>query len=87
MPFVVIPMMIVTIAYAVIFSLDGALQAKKGVAYFAVVLAVAGIYPIQAAAASWNANNIAPATRRAIGIALMNATGNVGKYFVVISRM
>uniref|UniRef100_L2FJI7 Major facilitator superfamily transporter n=1 Tax=Colletotrichum fructicola (strain Nara gc5) TaxID=1213859 RepID=L2FJI7_COLFN len=51
---------------------------KRGVAYFSVVLAVIGIYPIQAAAASWNANNIAPASRRAIGIALMNCVGNVG---------
>lgn len=78
MPFVAIPMMIVTTAYAIIISLNGELQAKKAVAYFSVVLAVAGIYPIQAAAASWNANNIAPATRRAIGIALMNCVGNVG---------
>ncbi|KEF57115.1 uncharacterized protein A1O9_07305 [Exophiala aquamarina CBS 119918] len=78
MPFVVIPMGIVTIAYSVIISLHGELQAKKGVAYFSVVLAVVGIYPIQAAAASWNANNIAPSSRRAIGIALMNCVGNVG---------
>jgi len=78
MPFVVIPMGIVTIAYSVIISLHGQLAAKKGVAYFSVVLAVIGIYPIQAAAASWNANNIAPASRRAIGIALMNCVGNVG---------
>lgn len=71
-------MMIVTVAYSIILSLDGALQAKRGLAYFSVVLAVVGIYPIQAAAASWNANNIAPSTRRAIGIALMNCVGNVG---------
>lgn len=77
MPFVIIPMAIVTVAYAIILSLDGALAAKKGVAYFSIVLAVIGIYPIQAAAASWNANNIAPASRRAIGIALMNCVGNV----------
>lgn len=78
MPFVVTPMAIVTTAYSIILSLNGALEAKKGVAYFSVVLAVIGIYPIQAAAASWNANNIAPASRRAIGIALMNCVGNVG---------
>ncbi|KAL4888508.1 major facilitator superfamily domain-containing protein [Aspergillus ambiguus] len=78
MPFVVIPMVIVVVAYAVIVSLKGALEANRGVAYFAVVLAVIGIYPIQAAAASWNANNIAPASRRAIGIALMNCVGNTG---------
>ena len=78
MPFVVIPMLIVTVAYSVIISLNGELQEKRGVAYFGVVLAVVGIYPIQAAAASWNANNIAPSSRRAIGIALMNCVGNVG---------
>jgi MFS family permease len=78
MPFVAIPMVIVIVAYAILFSLNGALEAKRGVAYFAVVLAVAGIYPIQSAAASWNANNIAPSSRRAIGIALMNCVGNVG---------
>lgn len=78
MPFVAIPMIIVTIAYAIMLSLDGALSEKRGVAYFSVVLAVVGIYPIQAAAASWNANNIAPSSRRAVGIALMNCVGNVG---------
>jgi hypothetical protein len=71
-------MVIVVVAYAILMSLNGALEAKRGVAYFAVVLAVAGIYPIQSAAASWNANNIAPSSRRAIGIALMNCVGNVG---------
>ncbi|KAL4934072.1 major facilitator superfamily domain-containing protein [Aspergillus undulatus] len=78
MPFVVIPMLIVIVAYSIIISLKGELADNMGVAYFAVVLAVIGIYPIQAAAASWNANNIAPASRRAIGIALMNCVGNVG---------
>lgn len=78
MPFVVIPLVIVTVAYSIMLSLQGALEAKRGVAYFSIVLAVIGIYPIQAAAASWNANNIAPSSRRAIGIALMNCVGNVG---------
>ncbi|RYP22034.1 hypothetical protein DL765_001940 [Monosporascus sp. GIB2] len=78
MPFVAISLMIVTIAYAILLSLQGALEAKRGLAYFSVVFAVVGIYPIQAAAASWNANNIAPASRRAVGIALMNCVGNVG---------
>ncbi|ETN45996.1 uncharacterized protein HMPREF1541_00179 [Cyphellophora europaea CBS 101466] len=78
MPFVAIPMAIVTVAYSILTSLDGELQAKRGVAYFSIFLAMAGIYPIQSAAASWNANNLAPSSRRAIGIALMNCVGNVG---------
>lgn len=78
MPFLIIPLTIVAVAYSILMGLDGALATKRGPAYFSVVLAVIGIYPIQAAAASWNANNIAPAARRAIGIALMNCVGNVG---------
>jgi len=78
MPFVIIPMTIIMIAYAILMSLNGQLATHKGVAYFSIVLAVIGIYPIQAAAASWNANTLAPSSRRAIGIALMNAAGNVG---------
>ena len=78
MPFVALPLMLVTIGYSIVLSLDGALASKKGVAYFSIVLAVMGIYPIQAAAASWNANNIAPAARRSIGIALAQGCGNLG---------
>jgi MFS family permease len=78
MPFVIAPMLIVVTAYSIIISLNGELEAKKGVAYFSVVLAVIGIYPIQAAAASWNANNIAPSGRRSIAIALNNCVGNTG---------
>ncbi|KAG6362503.1 hypothetical protein INS49_010735 [Diaporthe citri] len=78
MPFVAIPMSMLVIAYAVIISFHGALSANLGAAYFAVCLVCAGIYPIQPAAAAWNANNLAPATRRSIGVALMNAAGNCG---------
>jgi hypothetical protein len=52
MPFVVTPMSLVVIAFSVLFSLDGALATKKGVAYFCIVLGMMGIFPIQAAAAS-----------------------------------
>lgn len=78
MPFVAIPMAMLVIAYAIIISFHGALAANLGAAYFAVCLVCAGIYPIQPAAAAWNANNLAPATRRSIGVALMNAAGNCG---------
>lgn len=77
-PFVAIPLLIVAVAYSMIISLKGELASHKGLAYFSVVLAVIGIYPIQAAAHSWNANNIAPASRRTIGIAFMNCVGNMG---------
>lgn len=53
MPFVVAPMTLVVIAFSVLFSLNGALASQKGVAYFCIVLGMMGIFPIQAAAASW----------------------------------
>ena len=78
MPFVIAPMVIVVIAYAIFIGLNGALDTQRGAAYFAAVVMCVGIYPIQAAAASWNANNIAPEARRAMAIALNNCVGNIG---------
>lgn len=78
MPFVVAPMIIVVIGYAIFLGLDGAMVTQRGLAYFAAIVVCIGIYPIQPAAASWNANNIAPEARRAIGIALNNCVGNTG---------
>ncbi|KAH8887266.1 MFS general substrate transporter [Thozetella sp. PMI_491] len=78
MPFVVIPMAMMLIAYSILLGMNGELASKIGPSYFAIVLSVMGIYPIQPAAASWNSNNLAPANRRAIGIALNNCIGNTG---------
>ncbi|KAI1842384.1 hypothetical protein JX266_011425 [Neoarthrinium moseri] len=78
MPFVAAPMVIVTVSFAIFLGLDGALSTQRGLAYFAVVLCCVGIYPIQPAAASWNANNVAPEARRAMAIALNNCVGNIG---------
>lgn len=78
MPFVAIPMVIVVVAYSIFLGLNGALATMRGPAYFAAILLCIGIYPIQPAAASWNANNIAPEARRAMAIALNNCVGNIG---------
>jgi MFS family permease len=78
MPFVALPLTMIFVGYAIILSLKGELAKQMGPAYFSIVLTVMGIYPVQPAAASWNANNLAPASRRAIGIALMNCVGNIG---------
>ncbi|ORY58135.1 major facilitator superfamily domain-containing protein [Pseudomassariella vexata] len=78
MPFVAGPLVLVVISYSIIISLNGDLADNKGPAYFALILTCMGIYPIQPAAASWNANNLAPAVRRNIGVALNNCVGNTG---------
>ncbi|KAK4118765.1 MFS general substrate transporter [Parathielavia appendiculata] len=79
MPFVAIPMGLITIGYAVILTRDGELGGSNlGVAYFAVILTCMGIYPVQPAGSSWAANNLAPANRRAIGVAFNICFGNIG---------
>ena len=78
MPCVVIPMAMCVIGYSIVISLHGKLAEKLGVAYFSVVFATMGIYPIQTSVASWNANNLAPESQRVIGIALLNCVGNLG---------
>ncbi|KAI1500053.1 putative MFS transporter [Biscogniauxia marginata] len=78
MPFVAIPMVLIAVAYGVILSLNGALTTHIGPAFFAVILACMGIYPLQPAGSTWAANNLAPAKRRAIGVAVAIAVGNSG---------
>ncbi|KAF2016794.1 MFS general substrate transporter [Aaosphaeria arxii CBS 175.79] len=78
LPFVAIPFTLITIGYAVIISFDGALGAHIGPSFFAIILTCMGIYPIQPAASSWAANNLAPANRRAIGVAFNICIGSMG---------
>lgn len=79
MPFVAIPMALITIGYAVIISFNGELSGSHlGPGYFAIVLTTMGIYPVQPAGSSWAANNLAPSSRRAIGVAFNICVGNLG---------
>ncbi|OJJ34422.1 hypothetical protein ASPWEDRAFT_184914 [Aspergillus wentii DTO 134E9] len=78
MPFVAAPLILVAIGYGVIISFHGALSENVGGAFFAVILTCMGIYPIHPATTSWTANNIAPSSRRAIGLAFNICIGNIG---------
>ncbi|KAL2818818.1 putative MFS transporter [Aspergillus cavernicola] len=78
MPFVVTPLAFVIVGYAVILSLDGKLEENVGPAFFAVILTCIGIYPIHPSTTSWTANNLAPSSRRAIGLAFNICIGNIG---------
>lgn len=79
MPFVAVPMALISIGYALILSRNGELGGSNlGVSFFAVILTCMGIYPVQPAGSSWAANNLAPANRRAIGVAFNICVGNIG---------
>ncbi|KKO98342.1 inner membrane transport protein yfaV [Trichoderma harzianum] len=79
MPFIAAPMLLITIGYAVVMGFDGKLGGSHtGPGYFALVLTCMGIYPVHPSATSWAANNLAPASRRAIGLAFCICMGNIG---------
>ena len=78
LPFVAIPLSFIFIGYAVVISFDGDLGGNIGPAFFAIILTCMGIYPIQPAGSSWAANNLAPSSRRAIGVAFNICVGNIG---------
>ncbi|KAJ0118222.1 nicotinamide mononucleotide permease [Diaporthe amygdali] len=78
MPFIVVPGAFILVGYSILLSLNGAISSNAGSVWAAIVIAMMGIYPIQPTTQAWNANNITPASRRAVGVGLTNAVGNVG---------
>lgn len=79
MPVVTMLPGLITIGYAVTMSLQGDLAGSHtGPGYFALMLACMGYLPVQLAASSWAANNLAPSSRRTIGVAFNVCIGNIG---------
>lgn len=78
MPFIVIPWMLFIIGYAVIMSFGAHTDQHVGPAYFAVFLVCIGLFPVNPAITSWTANNITPASKRAVGLAFYSGVGNIG---------
>lgn len=77
MPFAAIPFALIAIGNIMILSLDGDLG-RVGVSLTSIIIYCIGIYPIQPAVSSWAANNLAPASCRAIGVAFAICFGNTG---------
>ncbi|KAK6086970.1 fungal specific transcription factor domain-containing protein [Seiridium cupressi] len=78
MPFVAIPLGMIIVGYSIILYFKGDLPGHVGASMFAVIIARMGIYPVQPAGSFWAANNLAPSSRRAIGVAFLIANGNIG---------
>ncbi|KAF7164714.1 hypothetical protein CNMCM6106_001126 [Aspergillus hiratsukae] len=78
MPFVAIPLTLVTVGYSIVISFHGQLKENIGPAFFAVILTCMGLYPVHPATTSWTANNLASSSSRAIGLAFNICIGNIG---------
>lgn len=78
MPFIAVPCAFLLVGYSVIVSLKGDLASHIATSYVGIVIAVMGIYAIQPPTQAWNANNLAPAGRRSVGVGFMSTVGNFG---------
>lgn len=80
MPFIVAAQSTLVIAFIILFTLSGKLDNPRniGACYFALLLACAGNYPIAPGNNAWTAQNLAGPTKKAQGIALVVALGNIG---------
>ena len=78
MPFVVGPILVIIIAYAILFAKAAEITSNVGLCYFAVCLACAGLYPISPGVNTWTVTNLAGPTKKAQGAAYMIALGNIG---------
>lgn len=78
MPFVVGPFAMIVVGFSIMLGLQGDFERQLGASYTAVIIACMGIYPSAPALIAWAGNNLAPASRRAVGLGLNISVGNLG---------
>lgn len=80
MPFIVAAQVTLVISFIILFTLSGKLDNSRNIAgcYFAIILACIGTYPIAPGGNTWTVENLAGQTKKAQGIALLTAVGNIG---------
>ncbi|KAK8017043.1 High-affinity nicotinic acid transporter [Apiospora rasikravindrae] len=77
-PFIAGPLSVLMAALAVLFAFSPDVKNNVAVMYFGVVLAQIGIYPLLPGISAWVGNNLAPSSKRSIGLAWLLAAGNLG---------
>lgn len=77
-PFIVTPQLCLAVCYAVLFVYSKDIASNIALCYTFVCLSTTSTYPIVPGGNTWTANNLAPQTKRALGIAFMVAMGNIG---------
>lgn len=77
-PFIIIPMSLVVLGFAIIFPLAKNIKNNIAACYVGVVLCCIGTYPTNPGGSAWLSNNVAGLSRRNIAIAFNIAFGNIG---------
>ncbi|KAJ4298004.1 hypothetical protein N0V90_005903 [Kalmusia sp. IMI 367209] len=78
LPFIVGPLLGLTIAYAVLFSFSSTIASHVALCYTFVVVATTSVYNIIPGGNTWTLNNLPNPNKRAMGIALVIGVGNIG---------
>jgi MFS family permease len=78
MPFVVGPLMIIVLGFAMIMPLAPEITRHIAPCYVGVILICVGQYPTNPAGSAWISGNLAGPSKKAMGIALNIALGNCG---------
>lgn len=77
-PFIVGPLLIMIIGFAVVVPFAPTVVDNFGQVYFGLVLANIGIYCISPGTLAWSTGNMAGPAKRAMGISFLICMGNVG---------
>lgn len=77
-PFIIVPLVLLMISFAILFSFSSNITANVGPMYFAIVLAQISIYPLLPGISAWVGNNLPQSWKRSIGLAWLLAAGNFG---------
>lgn len=77
-PFVVVPMLIIVLGFSMILPLAPTISSHIAPCYVGVVLICVGQYPTNPAGSAWISGNLAGPSKKAMGIALNIALGNIG---------
>jgi MFS family permease len=81
MPFVAVALGLVITAFTILVAVPGQVQDHVAPTMAAMVAAYMGFYPILPVVTSWTANNLAPASRRAVGVAFLNSVAALSGIF------
>lgn len=77
-PFILVPQLVVVLAYAILFPLAPNIANRIAPCYVALCIACLGFYPINPGGQTWTANNLAGPAKRGIGLAFLTSLGNIG---------
>jgi MFS family permease len=75
LPFIAGPLVLLTVALAVLFSLAAQVKENVGALYFSIILTQISNYPLLPCISGWTGNNFALLWRRSIGLAWTLAAG------------